>query len=89
MQPKAYDVLIKTCCMEAKYGICIVCIDLADSDQMKRDTKSTLSCPQCDSTIVYRTKRKGILERIILYPLGYRAYRCEICDMRFRYKPKL
>jgi hypothetical protein len=29
-----------------------------------------------------------MLERILLYPLGYRAYRCEICDMRFCSKPK-
>jgi len=58
-------------------------------DQMERsDIASEVSCPSCDSTIVYRTKRKGIFERIILYPLGYRAYRCEICDLRFRSRPK-
>jgi hypothetical protein len=56
---------------------------------MKRvEITSELICPQCKSRAVYRTKRRGILERILLYPLGYRAYRCEICDMRFCSKPK-
>jgi hypothetical protein len=58
-------------------------------DQLKRlDIATETTCPQCYSTIVYRTKRKGILERILLYPLGYRAYRCEICDMRLCSRPK-
>src|SRR4029077_6254600 len=60
-----------------------------EPNQMERsDTASEVSCPHCGSTTVDRTRRKGILERIILYPLGYRAYRCEICDMRFRSRPK-
>jgi hypothetical protein len=41
------------------------------------------TCPQCKSRVVYRTKRKGILERIILYPLGFRAYQCKYCLTRF------
>ena len=52
------------------------------------DIAPDVSCPQCGSIDVYRTKRKGILEHILLYPLGYRAYRCEMCDMRFRLRPK-
>jgi hypothetical protein len=58
-------------------------------DQLKRlEIASETICPQCFSTFVYRTKRKGVLERIVLYPLGYRAYRCEICDLRFCSKSK-
>jgi hypothetical protein len=55
-----------------------------NANPMKRlRTASELSCPQCKSRTVYRTKRRGILERIILYPLGFRAYRCEYCNKRF------
>jgi hypothetical protein len=62
----------------------------ANPDQLKRlDIASEPTCPQCHSAFVYRTKRKGILERIILYPLGFRAYRCEYCDNRFCRRPKL
>lgn len=45
-------------------------------DQTERtDIASQVSCPRCESLEVRRTKRKGILERILLYPLGFRAYR--------------
>jgi DNA-directed RNA polymerase subunit RPC12/RpoP len=50
------------------------------------DIAPQVTCPQCGSQEVYRTKRIGILERVLLYPLGFRAYRCEICDARFRRK---
>lgn len=51
---------------------------------MKRfDIASEPTCPKCKSRVVHRSKRRGILERIILYPLGFRAYRCEYCDHRF------
>jgi ribosomal protein L37AE/L43A len=46
-------------------------------------------CPQCGWAIVHRTKRQGIWEHFIMYPLGYRAYRCELCDFRFRSRIKL
>jgi sporulation related protein len=42
-----------------------------------------ITCPKCKSRVVFRTKRKGFLERIVLYPLGYRAYQCEYCLKRF------
>jgi hypothetical protein len=50
---------------------------------------SETTCPQCNSRVVYRTKRRGILERIILYPLGFRSYQCYYCLHRFcsRAKP--
>jgi len=52
------------------------------------DIAPEISCPQCGSKNVHRTERKGILERAFLYPLGFRAYRCEACDKRFRHMPK-
>ena len=42
-----------------------------------------LACPQCKSRNIYRTKRKGPLERMVLYPLGFRAYQCGYCKKRF------
>jgi hypothetical protein len=52
------------------------------------DIAPQVTCPQCESREVCRTKRNGILERVLLYPLGFRAYRCEICDARFRRRIK-
>ena len=53
-------------------------------DQLKRlQIAPEIACPRCKSRVVFRTKRKGFLERIILYPLGYRAYQCEYCLKRF------
>ena len=53
-------------------------------DQTKRlQIAAEIICPQCKSRVVFRTKRKGFLERIVLYPLGYRAYQCEYCLKRF------
>jgi ribosomal protein L37AE/L43A len=50
---------------------------------MKPGLKPKLTCPQCSSTKIHRSKRRSILERILLYPIGYRAYRCQNCDNRF------
>jgi hypothetical protein len=58
-------------------------------DQMERsEIAREPTCPLCQSRVVRRTKRRGILERIVLYPLGFRAYRCEFCDHRFCLKIK-
>jgi len=42
-----------------------------------------LTCPQCRSERVYRSKRRGIFERRVL-PLAFlMPFRCERCDYRF------
>jgi hypothetical protein len=69
------------------FGVNSGVLKMNPNEREQEDIASEPICPECGSAIVYRTKRKGILERIILYPLGYRAYRCEICDLRFRYRP--
>src|SRR5579862_4736657 len=53
---------------------------------IEQNDTTKLGCPVCESTFVYRTPRKGLLERIVLYPLGYRAYVCDFCSSRFRSK---
>ena len=40
-------------------------------------------CPRCGSTNVRRSRRRGLLERVLLRLLGLRPYRCEDCDERF------
>lgn len=53
-------------------------------DQIKRlEIAPETACPQCKSRVVFRTKRRGFLERVVLYPLGFRAYQCEYCLKRF------
>ena len=49
----------------------------------KQKTTPYLTCPACNSKVAHGTKRKGIVESLILYPLGFRAYRCEYCYKRF------
>jgi C4-type Zn-finger protein len=42
-----------------------------------------LSCPLCHSKRIHRSKRKGLIERVILAMVFIRPFRCERCDYRF------
>ncbi len=42
-----------------------------------------LSCPLCRSKRIHRSKRKGIIERVILTMIFIRPFLCEKCDYRF------
>jgi hypothetical protein len=40
-------------------------------------------CPQCDSSRVRRSHRRGFLERVLFRILFVWPYRCDACDVRF------
>jgi hypothetical protein len=40
-------------------------------------------CPNCASKAIHRSKRKGLLERILYTALFISPYRCDACDERF------
>ncbi len=40
-------------------------------------------CPLCHSERIHQSRRKGILEKIMLAVLFVRPFRCERCDCRF------
>jgi predicted Zn-ribbon and HTH transcriptional regulator len=42
-----------------------------------------ISCPLCHSKRIHRSKRKGIIEQIILAMIFIKPFRCERCDYRF------
>jgi transposase-like protein len=42
-----------------------------------------ITCPLCQSKRTHQSKRKGILEHVILAMIFIRPYRCEKCDNRF------
>jgi len=42
-----------------------------------------LSCPLCRSKRIHRSRRKGVMERVILAMIFIRPFRCERCDSRF------
>jgi hypothetical protein len=42
-----------------------------------------ICCPNCDSARIHQSKRKGIVEKVILALLFFRPFRCELCDLRF------
>jgi hypothetical protein len=42
-----------------------------------------ICCPNCESAQVHQSRRKGIVERVILAVLFVRPFRCERCDQRF------
>jgi hypothetical protein len=42
-----------------------------------------ISCPQCRSGRIHRSRRKGFFERRILSLLFVRPFRCLSCDCRF------
>jgi predicted Zn-ribbon and HTH transcriptional regulator len=42
-----------------------------------------ISCPNCESARIHQSRRKGIVEKVILAMLFVRPFRCERCDQRF------
>lgn len=40
-------------------------------------------CPECQSENIYKSRRKGWLEAVVLKLIHVRAYRCQSCDLRF------
>ena len=48
---------------------------------MKVDTKR--HCPHCGSAEVFRSHRRGAMERYLLPAVGMRPFRCVNCDARF------
>jgi hypothetical protein len=50
---------------------------------MESMTPAKRPCPHCRSMEVFRSHRRGTLERYVLRAIGMRAYRCVTCDSRF------
>jgi hypothetical protein len=48
---------------------------------MKVDPKR--HCPHCGSSEVFRSHRRGAMERYLPPAVGLRAFRCVNCDARF------
>ena len=48
---------------------------------MKPDSKRP--CPHCGSSEVFRSHRRGAVERYLLRAIGVRPFRCVNCDARF------
>ena len=40
-------------------------------------------CPHCGSSEVFRSHRRGMMERYLLPIIGVRPVRCVCCDARF------
>lgn len=45
--------------------------------------KKKNECPQCDSSQVRRSIRRGFFERVLYRILRLWPYRCDRCDIRF------
>jgi predicted Zn-ribbon and HTH transcriptional regulator len=41
------------------------------------------TCPVCHSERIHQSRRKGVLEKIVLAVMFVRPFRCERCDARF------
>jgi hypothetical protein len=54
---------------------------LYDGTEMDRPLKR--SCPHCSSVEVFRSHRRGFIEKYVLHPFRMRPYRCVECDTRF------
>ena len=48
---------------------------------MKLDSKRP--CPHCGSPEVFRSHRRGTVERYLLRAIGVRPFRCVNCNARF------
>lgn len=42
-----------------------------------------LNCPHCHSEQIYRSRRRGVIERRILTMVFMRPFRCNQCAFRF------
>jgi transposase-like protein len=42
-----------------------------------------MTCPRCRSGDIRRSRRRGLLEWLILRLLLVRPFRCAVCDRRF------
>jgi hypothetical protein len=49
----------------------------------KRRVNMRIRCPNCESLLIYRSRKKGILERVLLKLIFVHPFRCEGCDSRF------
>jgi transposase-like protein len=43
----------------------------------------TITCPNCRSSAIHRSKTKGFRETVFLAMIFRRPFRCEECDSRF------
>jgi hypothetical protein len=43
----------------------------------------SLLCPNCASSAIRKSRRKGLLERILYATVFITPYRCEACDERY------
>jgi hypothetical protein len=48
---------------------------------MSSDSKRP--CPRCEGSEVFRSHRRGPMERHLLRAIGFRAFRCVNCNARF------
>jgi hypothetical protein len=42
-----------------------------------------ISCPNCRGLLIYRSRKKGILEHVLSKIIFVHPFRCEGCDTRF------
>jgi hypothetical protein len=42
-----------------------------------------MACPVCGGKRIYRSRRKGIVERRLLTLIFIKPFRCKACDCRF------
>ena len=43
-----------------------------------------MECPECGSTNIHRSRRKGSFERDVLTPFAVYPFRCSDCQARFK-----
>jgi predicted RNA-binding Zn-ribbon protein involved in translation (DUF1610 family) len=49
-------------------------------------TGKTHACPNCQSTSIYRSRRRGLKEFFFHHVLFMSPYRCKDCDTRFLHR---
>jgi hypothetical protein len=50
---------------------------------MTQTSTTHAKCPRCGCGAVYRSRRRGLIERHLFRAIHLRPYRCENCDSRF------
>jgi len=57
-------------------------LELTAASQSEK-VNMNITCPNCQSRLIHRSQKKGMIEAVFLAAIFFRPFRCEKCDSRF------
>jgi len=68
-----------------KISLCVLMPLVFNSNRVaeEEEINMRISCPNCGSLLIYRSRKRGILEHVLSKLIFVHPFRCEGCDDRF------